>query len=94
MHSLNRLDQSLKTLASTNAIHFNLSQTQENSFSAGLPMRLGARGNVKALGEFKEEGAIVSVKMFDYSAYMRLFESKLYSDLTQEEDSPRAAKRS
>ena len=56
-------------------------------------MRLGARGNVKALGEFKEEGAIVSVKMFDYSAYMRLFESKLYSDLTQEEDSPRAAKR-
>ena len=56
-------------------------------------MRLGARKNVKALGEFKEEGTIVSVKMFDYSAYMKLFESKLYSDLTQEADSPRAAKR-
>ena len=64
-------------MASANSLSFNCSTTQESSFASGLPMRLGARKNIRKLGEFKEEGSLVSVKMYDYASYMSLFDNKL-----------------
>ena len=68
LHSLNKLDSNLKAMATANSVSFNCSSSQEGSFtSSGVPMRLGARKNIRKLGEFKEEGSLISVKMYDYA---------------------------
>ena len=40
-------------------------------------MRLGSRKVIKKMGEFKQEGSLVSVKLYDHASYMTLFDSKL-----------------
>ena len=47
-------------------------------------MRLGTGKRTNILGEFQEEGSLISVKMYDYQAYLKMFETQLYSDLTNE----------
>ena len=42
---------------------------------------------MKKLGKFKEEGSLISVKMYDYASYMSLFDSKIYSDVVKTEKS-------
>ena len=45
-------------------------------------MRLGRGKKVNILGEFQEEGSLISVKMYDYTAFAKTFETEFYSDLT------------
>ena len=45
-------------------------------------MRFGSRHRIDTLGEFTEEGSLVSVRMYDYASYVGLFNSQLYSELT------------
>jgi len=38
-------------------------------------VRLGHSKSIEELGEFKEEGSLISVKMYDYTSYVHLFDS-------------------
>lgn len=40
-------------------------------------MRLGSRKVIKRMGEFKQEGSLVSVKLYNHATYMTLFDNKL-----------------
>lgn len=92
LHSSSKIDRTLLPLASSNAILFSSSNSQEGAFANGLPIRLGRGRTFETLSEFKDEGSLVSVKMYDYSTYISLFDTKLYNDLT-DQDSPTSSKR-
>lgn len=78
LHSLNKLDSNLKALASTDTVSFNFSMSQESQFVNGqIPQRLGARKIIKKLGQFKDEGSLISVRLYNYATYMSLFDTKL-----------------
>ena len=78
LHSLNKLDYNLKAMAYTNTVSFTFNISQESSFvNQNLPMRFGARKIIKKLGQFKDDGSLISVKMYDYATYMSLFDTKL-----------------
>ena len=91
LHSLNKQDQVLQALAMTNTMQYSEGSTQESTFSNGLPQRFGSGPQVDTLGEFNDEGGLVSVRMYDYTQYAGMFDSQLYSDLTCSM-SPRAQK--
>jgi len=71
----------MKVLASAHTIQFNEGNSQESTFCQGLPMRFGSKHRIDTLGEFQEEGSLISVRMYDYEAYFTMFDSKLYSDI-------------
>ena len=81
----------LQTLAMTNTMQYSEGTTQESTFSNGLPQRFGSGPRVDTLGEFNDEGGLVSGRMYDYAQYAGMFDSQLYSDLTCSM-SPRAQK--
>ena len=54
--------------------------SQESLFSSGLPMRLGSRKVIKRMGEFNQEGSLVSVKLYNHATYMTLFDNKLLNE--------------
>ena len=78
LHSLNKLDSNLCALAKAHDVSFyGSSASQEGLFASGLPMRLGSRKVIKRMGEFKQEGSLVSVKLYNHATYMTLFDNKL-----------------
>ena len=59
-----------------------------------LPKRFSdfSQTSIKPLSEFQEEGTLTAVKMYDYASYVKMFDSRVYTELTNEL-SPRSNRR-
>ena len=94
VQSFNRVDRLLAPLATSYTMQFDLNNSTENVYMNSLPKRFAdfSQTSIKPLSEFHEEGTLISVKMYDYSSYIKMFDSRVYTELTSEL-SPRSSRR-
>ena len=59
-----------------------------------MPKRFAdfSQTSIKPMSEFEEEGNLTAVKMYDYASYVKMFDSRVYTELTNEL-SPRSSRR-